>query len=290
MILVAGGTGTLGRVLVAELVAKGLDVRVMTRDPARADAVRGPSVEVVVGDVRDHDSVGKAAVGARTVISSVQGFVGPGGVTPVSVDRNGNANLVEAAARTGADFVLISAIGPSPDHPWELIRAKYDAEQNLQASGVPWTIVRPSAFTETWGSMMLASLKESGRITVFGRGDSLQNYVSVIDVAPLVARAAEDPTLRGQVLEIGGPDNLTFNQLARIVQEVVGFEGKVRHVPRAALRLTAVVAGPLRPELARMARAALFQDTVDGSFDAIPLRRDFPNIPLTDVRSALARL
>jgi len=149
VIVVAGGTGTLGRRLVPLLTAAGLPVRVLTRDPAQAGSLAGPGVEVIPADVRDAAAVGRALRGAATVVSAVHGFAGPGGVSPASVDRAGNANLIAAAAREGAGFVLVSVVGAGPDHPIGLFRAKHDAEKTLRASGVPWTIVRATAFVET---------------------------------------------------------------------------------------------------------------------------------------------
>jgi uncharacterized protein YbjT (DUF2867 family) len=66
----------------------------------------GPGVEVARGDVRDPASIAGALRGAATIISAVHGFAGPGRVSPASVDRAGNAHLIDAAASTGAAFVL----------------------------------------------------------------------------------------------------------------------------------------------------------------------------------------
>ena len=225
--------------------------------------------------------------GADTVVSAVHGFAGPGGVSPASVDRAGNANLIEAAARAGAAFVLVSVVGASPDHPIGLFRAKYAAEETLRASGVPWTIVRATAFVETWATIMRQPLVTSGKIPVFGRGDNPINFVCATDVAALAERAVTDPGLRGQVLALGGPDNLTFNQLAVIVQETAGRRGTVRHIPRPALRAVAGLTAAVKPALARQARAALAMDLLDMTFDSAPTRRAFPDLPETGIRSAL---
>jgi uncharacterized protein YbjT (DUF2867 family) len=77
--------------------------------------------------------------------------------------RAGNAHLIEAAARTGAAFVLVSVIGASPGHPIGLFRAKHAAEEMLLASGIPWTIVGAAAFIETWGKIMVQPLQASGK-------------------------------------------------------------------------------------------------------------------------------
>jgi NADH dehydrogenase len=211
-------------------------------------------------------------------------------VTPESVDRDGNAHLISAAAHNGAAFMLISAIGTAPDHPWELMRAKHAAEENLRRSGVPYAIIRPSAFTETWGTMMLSSLQTSGRIQVFGRGDNPSNFVSVIDVAALVESVVTGERLGSREIDFGGPDTLTFNQLAAIVQEVAGRRGTVRHIPRPVLRAMSHVARPLNPQLARQSGGAVVVDTIDMSFDPGPVRREFPDLPETSVREALQKL
>jgi NADH dehydrogenase len=290
VIVVAGGTGTLGTRLVPRLAGAGVPVRVLTRNPARAQHLTGHGVEVVRGDVRDPASVTAALRGADMVISAVHGFAGPGGGSPATVDRAGNANLIGAAARAGAAFVLISVVGAAPAHPIGLFRAKYAAEEMLHASGIPWTIVRATAFMETWATIMGRMLQASGKILVFGRGDNPANFVSATDVAALIDRAVTDPGLRGQVLDIGGPDNLTFNQVATLLQETTGHHAPVRHIPRPALHTLAWLAAVIKPGLARQARAAIVMDTLDMTFDPTPTRRAFPGLPNTGMPSAIKEL
>jgi uncharacterized protein YbjT (DUF2867 family) len=103
-------------------------------------------------------------------------------------------------------------------------------------------------------------------------------------------RAVTDPGLRGRVVELGGPDNLTFNQVAATLQEAVGRHGTVRHIPRPALRAMAWLTTAIKPALARQARAAVAMDTLDMTFDSAPTRRAFPDLPNTDIRSALKEL
>ena len=290
MIVVAGGTGTLGTRLVPALAGQGHAVRVLTRDPTRARHLAGPGVEVVRGDVRDPASLAKALDGAAIVISAVHGFAGPGGVSPATVDGAGNAHLIAAAARTGAAFILVSVVGAAPGHPIGLFRAKHNTEETLRASGLPWTIVRATAFMETWATIMGQSLQTSGKVLVFGRGDNPINFVSATDVAALIGRAVADPSLRGQALDLGGPGNLTFNQVAAILLEASGRQGAVRHIPRQALRAMAWLAVAIKPALARQARAALAMDTLDMTFDPTPTRRAFPELPNTDFPSAIKEL
>jgi NADH dehydrogenase len=273
VIAVAGGTGRLGTRVVQRLAARGVEVRVLTRDRARAQHLSDAAAEIVTCDVRDRDAVGLALRGAATVVSAVQGFAGPGRVSPASVDRDGNANIVDAAAEAGADVVLMSGVGASSGHAMELFRAKYSAEEHLRASTVPWTIVRATAFVELWAEIMSKPI-------VFGRGENPINFVSVEDVASVVEDVATDTTRRGEVIEVGGPENLTFNEFAALLQRVQGRSGKVRHVPRGALRAIA--------PFARQPRAALAMDTVDMTFDA-GATDPGAQLPMTDVQTALTR-
>lgn len=288
MILVAGGSGTLGTLLVRRLRARDLPVRVLTRDVGRVAHLDREQVEVVEGDVREPASLGRAVEGVDTVVSAVHGFAGPDGVSPASVDRDGNVHLVDAAASVGADVLLMSVVGASPDNEMELFRMKHAAEEYLRSRSTAWTIVRSTAFLETWTGILEQTAGRSGRPLVFGRGDNPINFVSAADVSVLLERVVTDRATRGQVLEIGGPADLTLRQLAGSVQAAAGRRGEPRHVPRPVLRVMAVAMGPVRPEIARQARAALALDQADLAFDAGPIHRAYPEVPSTSVAELLA--
>ena len=283
MILVAGGSGRLGRMVAERLVDEGRSVRVLTRDPSAATDLVHSGIELVTGDVRDPSTLEPAMSGVGTVISAIHGLVGSHGVTPASVDRDGNRSLVNAAAASSAAVILMSTIGASPDHPMELFRMKWAAEEQLRASGVPWTIVRSSAFAETWIALLRQTAGKSGRPQVFGTGDNPINFVCVRDVATAVVRATLDSGLRGQEIEVGGPHNLTLNELAHLVQAAMGASGPTRHVPRTGLRAMAAIARPFNPTMARLARASLAMDTCDLTFDPEVSTRAYPWLSCTPI-------
>jgi uncharacterized protein YbjT (DUF2867 family) len=92
MILIAGGTGTLGTRIVRLLRARGLEVRLLVRNPTREP--EHDLVEVVLGDVLNPREVERATRGARIVVSAIQGFGGSGDYSPRTVDYQGNSNLI----------------------------------------------------------------------------------------------------------------------------------------------------------------------------------------------------
>ncbi len=182
----------------------------------------------------------------------------------------------------------MSIVGADANSPMELFRMKHAAEQIATASAVPTTIVRASAFLELWIELLQKTAGRSGRPLVFGHGDNPINFVSVTDVAALVERAVTDPSTRGKALEIGGPENITFNQLARAVQDAAGRPGTPRHIPPFALRIMANTIGRIKPHLGRQARAALTMDTTDLTFDATPIHRAYPDLPNSKPTDVLA--
>jgi uncharacterized protein YbjT (DUF2867 family) len=287
MILVAGGSGRLGSLLVQRLVAGGATVRVLRRSRARAAHLDAAPVEIVEGDIRVASDAQRAVAGANVVVSAVHGFAGPGGVSPASVDRDGNRHLVDAAAQAGATVILMSVVGASAESPMELFRMKDAAEQYLRASGTQWTIVRSTAFLETWIDLIADTADRAGRVVVFGRGQNPINFISVHDVAALVDRVIGDQEARGRTIEIGGPENLTLTRLATAIQ-AAGPTVTPRHVPRAALKAMSVLLRPFWPERARQGAAALALDTMDLRFDPMAVRVRYPDISLTSTSELLA--
>jgi NADH dehydrogenase len=287
VILLAGGSGRLGSRVGSLLLDRGIPLRVLTRDPARAAALAGRGAEVVQGDVRDPASLARAATGARTVVSAFHALTATDGGTPASVDRDGNRALVAAARAAGAErFVLVSVVGARADHPMELFRMKHAAEKAVREFEPEWAIVRAGAFMETWAEVLGAPLQRTGRPLVFGRGRNPINFVSVEDVASFVVLAATETPLPAREIDVGGPD-LTLEEFAAALGARAGISDPPRHVPRAVLRAGATLARPVRPVVARQMASALAMDTTDMAFDAAPARAAWPEIPLTPLETAL---
>jgi len=291
MILMAGGTSRLGTRAVPRLLKHGLRVRILTRNPERARQLWDDEVEIVQGDVRDPAALEGAMEGVGTIISAIHGFVGEGNVSPQTVDREGNSNLIHVAKGAGVShFILISILGASADHPMELFRMKYEAEMELQRSGLSWTIIRPTAFMEFWASIIGEPLLKTGSTRVFGRGNNPINFVSVEDVARFVELAATDETMRGAIVEVGGPENLTMNEVAEAFERVSGKAGKVSHVPLPMMRVMAHLMSPINPQVARQIGAGVVMDTIDMTFDASETARRYPAITPTRLEDVIRRI
>jgi uncharacterized protein YbjT (DUF2867 family) len=290
MILVAGGTGRLGTKVVKLLRQRGLEVRVLTRDRKRAAHLVDMGVEIVEGDVGDPAAVQLAVGGTRCVVSAIHGFAGTKNATPATVDRDGNRNLIRAARKAAVEhLVMVSVQDASPDYPMDLMRMKYAAEEELKASGLAWTIIRPAAYMELWCELLGRPLLEKGKTQVFGRGRNPINWVSAADVASFVEAAIVDPALRGRTIEVGGPENLTVNEFMDVFRSGTAASGKVGHVPLAGMRFGAMVMKLMNPTMARTIQGAIVMDTRPQSFDASETRRSFPSIPVTSLAEVVQR-
>ena len=291
MILVAGGTGMLGTRVVGLLRQRQLEVRVLTRDRSRAADLATVGIDIVEGDVRDPATVQGAVDGATTVVSAIHGFAGPNNTgNPATIDRDGNHNLIQAAKEAGAEhLVLLSVRDASPDHPMELMRMKHAAEEELKASGLAWTIIRPASYMELWCELLGRPLLEKGKTQVFGHGDNPINWVSATDVARFVELSVVDPEMRGRVIELGGPENLTMNEFVEVFRSQTSSEGKVDHIPPAAMRVMAVLMKPINPRMARQVQAGIVMDTRPQAFDASETRGRYPSIPVASLAEVVRR-
>lgn len=289
MILLAGGTGTLGGTLIRTLRDATMPFRVLTRSGKRAAGLKEAGLDVALGDAGNPADLTRALSGCTAVVSAISGFGPQSGSTPQAVDRDGNINLMQAAEQSGVkQFVHFSMHGASASHPLELARMKYAAEQRLMAGRLAWTIIRPTTILETYTAIMGESLRRSGVAVVFGRGDNPVNFVSALDLAGAVVFALQGG-LRNQAVDVGGPDNLPLNQLAALLIERNG-SGRTVHIPLPLLRAAAAGARLAAPPWGRVLGGAVHLGAADMTFEAAPERTRLPGVPFTPVREALAAL
>jgi uncharacterized protein YbjT (DUF2867 family) len=286
MILIAGGTGTLGRKVTALLARRDIPLRILARhEPevgvvgASADA-RAP--ELVRGDVREPAVLERALDGVDVVVSAMQGFGGRDALGSRAVDRDGNLALISAARAAGVRrFVLLSIHGADPRHPIELFRHKWAAEEALRASGMTWTILRPTAYLETWLTLVGQPLVTTGTTRVFGSGRNPINFVSAGDVARFVEAAIVDGAFGASAVEVPGPENLTLDQLIGTVEAATGVHGRRQHLPVPMMRLVRLVTRVPNPILSAQIASAIAMNERDMTADGPGLRAGFPEIPMT---------
>jgi NADH dehydrogenase len=215
------------------------------------------------------------------VITTVNAFAGRGGESVASVDLQGTRNLIDAAREAGVrQFIFTSALLPGAYRSIDYFAAKFDNEEYLRRSGLTWTILRPTAFMETWAAMIGDPLVKGKTVTIFGPGRNPLNFVAVEDVAAVAAMTVDRADALNAHVDIGGPENLTLLQVVETIERVTGRKARRRHVPAPVVRIMAPLMRPFNPVLARMIKAGLLSATVPQPFDPGPMLARYP-VPLT---------
>jgi len=197
-VLVAGATGSIGRIAIRLLKDEGFTVRGMTRNPEQAAEQYGAGYDWVRADVRDPAELAPVMEGVDWVICSIgyTEFEGPNSAQ--FVDYMGVRNLVEAAVEQNVKhFVLVSAssAGPYRDHTQNprfgyVAYWKTKGEQILKDSGLSFTIVGPGGYLDEPGNVK--------GVRIFPRSDFSMGYISREDVAAIVVASLLDPAARGK--------------------------------------------------------------------------------------------
>ena len=270
MILVVGATGTLGMEICRRLVSAGQRFSAMVRstsDPAKKEALNQLGGQLAQGDLKDRSSLLRACAGATAVITTPTAILSQQhGDTFESVDLRGQMQLVDAvcAAKVG-HFVFISVSGnllKHGDNP--LCAAKQAVENHLRQSGLTYTILRPTFFTEIWLSPHLGFDFANAKATIYGSGENKISYISLHNVADFALAALSNSAAQNAVLELGGLEALTPLETVQIFEEVTRRTFEKEFVPEEALRARkAAATNPTERTFADLTLAAARGDTID---------------------------
>jgi uncharacterized protein YbjT (DUF2867 family) len=265
-VLVAGATGQLGRVITRKLAAAGAPVRALAR---RADALAGlgADVEIAAVDLLDVVRLTEACRGIDQIIATANNNLGTGARSPSRVDLAAYQNLCAAARTAGVRrLTYVSFRGMRQDAPVDIFRIKWYIEDAIRRSGVPFVMLRPSAFMDVWiGEILAKDMRKKGVATIFGSGENVANYIAVDDVAEFAVKIAESATAN-EVVEAGGPSDATMNQLATLLETRLQTRVKRRHIPVAAMRLLPPIVRPFNEVAARLMTLGLYAATEAQAF------------------------
>ncbi len=231
MNLVAGATGSLGGQIVRELLARGQPVRALIRDPAHCAALDEAGAETSVGDLTDPATLDAACRGVDVVLSTASATRREDD-TVENVDLQGTRNLVDAARGAGARrFVYVSTNGASPGSPVPVFRAKAGAEAHIRASGLEYAVLQPEAFMDVWFGMLIEMPMAQGMpITLVGESRQRHSFIAQRDVAQFAVAAALSPEPLHEAIVLGGPEAVTFREVAEAYAEAAGRPLAIRSV------------------------------------------------------------
>jgi uncharacterized protein YbjT (DUF2867 family) len=272
MKLIMGASGTAGSRIARRLLDRGERVRAVSRDRSRLVDLDGVGAEFVRGDLWESGWMEDALRGVRSVVLSSHGLVPPTRDNhPEIVDGSGNRRIIDAAKRAGVEHVVFVSAALSGETKPLFGQIKRRVEEYLKASGIPYTIVRPTVFIETHALRLLAEpLLDKGRVIFFGPGTTLVNWVSAEDVADYVVRALHEPELRDQTATIGGPDVLSRLQALEVVERVLGRQARRSHVPVPVMRAVRFAVGAFHPGMRYLLDIALDEASHSGDGGSSP--------------------
>jgi nucleoside-diphosphate-sugar epimerase len=258
-VFVTGGTGFVGAHLVRALRARGDSVRALVRRPELAKRLgwetggAGQAVQLILGTLDDEDAL-RAGCRDVDVVYHVAGRIAArSAVDFMATNRDGTANVLEAAQGGGARrFLLVSSLaaaGPTRlGHPIDESRApqpvtdygrsKLAAEVLVRAQPVPWTVVRPPVVYGEWdrGTLTIFKLARRGVVPVFGDGSQELSVIHAADLADALVAAATSSAGAGRVYFAAHPATTTSRGLALAVGAAIGRTPRIVPVPALVAR------------------------------------------------------
>ncbi len=251
MILVTGGTGFVGVHLIRLLRGDGVPVRAMVRDPDRAQPLRELGVDLVQGDIADKSSLEKAAAGVERVVHLVGIIQETGRATFSAVHVEGTRNLLEASRKSGVrHFFYQSALGTRPGARSRYHRTKWNAEELVRASGMAFTILRPSLIYgpgDQFTIRLSELIRTSPVLPVIGTGKSRIQPIFIGDVVSCIRKIVTTGSFFNKVYEIGGPEQLTYEEVTVAIADALGVRRPLVHMPLFFMKTAARVLEAVLP-------------------------------------------
>src|SRR5918997_211549 len=218
LILVSGATGQQGGAVSRSLLERGFAVRALSRDPEKAEAreLADLGTEVVGGDLEDRSSIEQALEGVYGVFS-VQQFWETGYEGEV---RQG-VQLADAAKEAGVDHYVYSSVGSAHRETGiPHFESKWEVEEHVRASGVPYTVLRPVFFMQNWEMMRDPIL--GGTLPQPLDPEKPFQMIDADDIGVFAAMAFENPNgWTGREVDLAG-DELTMPEIADTFSRVIG--------------------------------------------------------------------
>lgn len=241
-VLVTGGTGTLGREVVDSLLQRNHHVRLLSH---RTQPEASASIEVMAGDLVSGSGVQAATAGMDAIIHCASNFADPQGT-----DIAGTRALIEAARAGGTPHVVFISIVGVDRTLYPYYRAKREAEQLVERSGLPWTILRATQFhgfvqylLHTWGAdtQLEVVVPANLRFQSIAVGEVAHRLIALLESGPA-----------GRVPDLGGPQILTIEEITQTYLRLRGRQATICAVEPAdamlAMMRTGIILTPEHAE------------------------------------------
>ncbi|MBX3530515.1 MAG: complex I NDUFA9 subunit family protein [Rhizobiaceae bacterium] len=282
LVTVFGGSGFLGRHVVAALARRGYLVRVAVRRPDLAGFVQPAGnvgqVMPVQANLRVRWSVDRAVQGADAVVNLVGILYESGRQRFDAVQAFGARAVAEAARAANASLVHVSAIGADADSPSAYARSKAAGEKAVLETVPSAVVIRPSILfgpEDGFFNKFAEMARFSPFLPLVGGGNTKFQPAYVADVAEAIARAVDGKVEGGRIYELGGPEVLSFRECMERMLEVIDRKRVLLPIPWWAAGLMGSVLGLLPKPMLTADQVKLLRVDNVVSGEAIAGKHDF---------------
>ena len=234
-LLIIGGTGTLGRQIVLQALTKGYPVRCLVRNFRKANFLKEWGVELVYGDLTRPETIPPCLKGISAIIDASTSR--PNELDSLKkVDWEGKLCLIEAAKAASIQrFIFFSAQNVEQFDNIPLMKLKYDIENKLKDSEIPYTIFRLTGFYQGLIEQYAIPILENLPIWVTNENTSV-SYMDTQDIAKFCLRSLQLPQTANQTFFLSGLKGWVSSELINLCQQLAGQTAKVQKVPSFILK------------------------------------------------------
>jgi len=232
-VIIAGATGYLGKHLVKILQRQQIPFKAIARNKDKLLKMGLAPSQIIVAEVTQPETLRDIFHATDSIISTIGITRQKDGLTYMDVDYQANMNLLNEAKRAGVNqFTYVSVINGNSMRELKIMEAKERFVDELVASGLSYTIVRPNGFFSDLADFF--EMAKRGSVYLFGSGTHKLNPIHGEDLAQAIIDALDE---RPTELVIGGPDLLTQNEIASLALKATNKPTKIIHLPDWIRRL-----------------------------------------------------
>jgi uncharacterized protein YbjT (DUF2867 family) len=226
-VLVAGATGYLGKYVTKKFKSSGYWVRALGRSKHKLNTLDEHCDDKFIANITDDSSLRGICNDIDIVFSSIGITKQKDGLTYMDVDYQANKNLLDEAISSGVKkFIYVSVFGIEKMKNLKAVQAKIKFENALKDSGLDYTIIYPNGFFSDM--MEYLQMAKKGKGMVIGSGNNKINPIHGADLAEVCVDAVNS---QESMIEVGGPEIFTHNEIFEIAFDIYNAKLKVSHFP-----------------------------------------------------------
>jgi uncharacterized protein YbjT (DUF2867 family) len=229
-VLLFGGTGNLGKKIALELKAQNFETTAVVRHQSKASELQSIVNNSVIADVTRSEQLENICNGFDIIVSSLGKSVSPNDkskATFFEIDYTANCHILRQAINAKVKkFVYVSALGAENFPHLTYFKVHHDFSEKLIKSGLDYSIIKPPAIFSSFVDLML--LAKKGQLINIGTGENVTNPIYEGDLAKICVDAINQSNT---VIEAGGKEILSRQQINEIIQNIVAPHKKIRTIP-----------------------------------------------------------